>query len=99
MTNKSLQADSAKSSHIQKQTQIFGNREKNYLPVNNRQSLHTKKHECYNSLALKLIFWIARPVNVDHSERKHSGRVMTYDSNGERESEREDAIEREARFN
>lgn len=49
MRNKSLQADSAKSTHIQKQTQIFYNREKNNLSVNNIHSLHTKKHECYNS--------------------------------------------------
>lgn len=49
MRNKSLQADSAKSSHIQKQTQIFYNREKNNLSVNNIHSLDTKKHKCYNS--------------------------------------------------
>lgn len=49
MRNKSLQADSAKLSHIQKQSQIFYNREKNNLSVNNIQSLHTKKQEFYNS--------------------------------------------------
>lgn len=70
MRNKARQANSAKSLHNQKQTQICIQKSKNTI-----------------ILVLKLTFWIARPLNVDHSERKHSGRVMTYDSNEGREPE------------